>query len=160
MTTPVPPIPPDHAGATPYLTIPAAGDALEFYTRAFGACVAERLAMPDGRIGHAEVTIGAARIMLADEFPEMGFRGPRALGGTPVSIHVYVEDVDALTRRALAAGAELERPVTDEFYGDRVARLVDPFGHRWLFATRKENVSSEEMHRRAAVLFGGAPEVS
>jgi PhnB protein len=155
MAKPVKAIPDDFPGATPYLSINGAAGAIDFYKRAFGATEIMRLAMPDGRLGHADIKIGHATIMLADEFPEMGFRGPRSLGGTPVAIHIYVEDVDALTERAAAAGATLEGPVKDEFYGDRAARLNDPYGHRWMFATRKEDVSPEEVQRRAAALFGG-----
>lgn len=155
MAKPVKAIPDDFPGATPYLSIKGAASAIDFYTKAFGATEIMRLGMPDGRIGHADLRIGAATIMLADEFPEMGFHGPQSLGGTPVAIHLYVEDVDALAKQAIAAGAKLESPVKDEFYGDRVARLNDPYGHRWMFATRKEDVSPEEMRRRAAALFGG-----
>lgn len=154
MTKPVKAIPDDFPGATPYLSISGAASAIEFYAKAFGATEIMRLAMPDGRIGHADLKIGGATIMLADEFPEMGFRGPQSLGGTPVTIHLYVEDVDALAQRAVAAGATLESAVKDEFYGDRVARLKDPYGHRWMFATRQEDVSPDEMRRRAAALFG------
>jgi PhnB protein len=158
MTKPVKAIPDDFPGATPYLSINGAASAIEFYKQAFGATEIMRLAMPDGRIGHADLRIGAATIMLADEFPEMGFRGPQSLGGTPVAIHLYVEDVDALVKQAVAAGAKLESPAKDEFYGDRAARLNDPYGHRWMFARRQEDLSPEEMRRRAAVLFGGAEE--
>jgi PhnB protein len=143
------PIPDDYRGATPYLSIRGAAKALEFYQHAFGASESMRMMQPDGRVGHAEIRIGGAAIMMADEFPEMGFSGPQSLGGTPVMLHLYVEDVDALATRAVAAGAKLEEPVKDEFYGDRVARIVDPFGHRWMFATHKEDVSPEEMKRRA-----------
>jgi PhnB protein len=148
---------PDHYPVVmPYLCIKDAAQALEFYKRAFGATERMRLMQPDGRVGHAEIKIGGAVIMMADEFPEMGFRGPQSLGGTPVSIHVYVEDVDALIERAVAAGAKLEAPAKNEFYGDRSCRLFDPFGHRWMFATHIEDVSPEEMQRRAAALFAGA----
>lgn len=156
MANPVKSIPDEFPGATPYLSVKGAAGAIDFYKQAFGATEIMRLPMPDGRVGHADLKVGAATIMLADEFPEMGFRGPQSLGGTPVAIHLYVEDVDAFVKTALAAGAKLESPVKDEFYGDRVARLIDPYGHRWMFATRREDVSPEEMQRRAAALFGGA----
>jgi PhnB protein len=149
-------IPDPSRAVMPYLCIKDAARALEFYKQAFGATETTRLMMPDGRVGHAEMKIGEAVIMMADEFPEMGFRGPQALGGTPVTIHVYVADVDALIAQAVAAGAELEAPVKDEFYGDRSGRLFDPFGHRWMFATHQEDVSPEELQRRAAALFGAA----
>src|SRR5262249_4597867 len=138
-------IPDQYRGATPYLSIRGAAKALDFYKRAFGATEVMRLAQPDGRIGHAEVKIGDALIMLADEFPEMGFKSPQALGGSPVTIHFYVNDVDAVFKQALAAGAEARRPVADQFYGDRSGQLVDPFGHMWSIATHKEDVSPEEM---------------
>lgn len=114
-----------------------------------------RLAGPDGRIGHAELKIGRANIMLADEHPEIGFRSPTALGGSPVAIHIYVEDVDALAARAQSAGIKVMRPVADQFYGDRAGQFEDPFGHIWHFATRKEDVSNEEMQRRSAAMSKG-----
>ena len=143
-------IPEGSESATPYLSIKGAADAIEFYKKAFGATEIMRVAGPDGRIGHAELKIGKAKFMLADEYPEMGFLSPRTLGGSPVTIHVYVEDVDALAGRAEAAGAKVRRPVADQFYGDRAGQLEDPFGHVWHFATHKEDVSSEEMQKRAA----------
>ncbi len=146
----VKPIPDAYPGATPYLICRGAAQAIDFYRRAFGAVERFRLEMPDGRIGHAEITIGKAVIMLADEFPEMGARSPQTIGGSPVSVLVYVEDVDAFTRRAEAAGAKVLRPVTDQFYGDRSVHLEDPFGHRWGFATHIEDVSPDEVKRRAA----------
>jgi len=154
MTSEVRPIPSGWEHATPYLCVRDARRALEFYAKAFRATETLRLEQPDGRIGHAEIRIGAAQIMLADEFPEMDVRSPQSLGGSPVTIHLYVEDVDAFAARAVAAGASLLRPVEDQFYGDRVARLVDPSGHVWMIATRKEDVSPEEMKRRAAALYG------
>jgi PhnB protein len=152
---PTNPIPNTHHQATPYLSIRDAARALDFYRDAFGATERSRLMQPDGRVGHAEIMIGEAQIMLADEFPEMGFKGPLAFGGTPVTMHLYVADVDAFTARAVAAGATLERPVADQFYGDRSGTIVDPFGHRWMIATHKEDVSEEEMQRRASKMFGG-----
>jgi PhnB protein len=148
----VKPIPDGYEGAIPYLSCRGAARALDFYKQAFGATELSRVAQPDGRVGHAEIKIGRAVIMLADEFPEMNFVGPQALGGSPVGIHVYVEDVDALVRRAVAAGAKLTRPVADQFYGDRSATLEDPFGHRWFFATHIEDVAPEELRRRHAAM--------
>ena len=108
------------------------------------------MAQPDGRIGHAEIRIGDSPIMLADEFPEMGHRSPQSLGGSPVSILLYVEDVDALFNQAVSAGAKVQKPVQDQFYGDRIGGVTDPFGHVWYIATHKEEVSPEEMRKRAA----------
>jgi PhnB protein len=131
----------------PYLLTREAAKAIDFYRRAFGA--EEQFRLDDGaRIGHAELLIGRARFMLADEYPEQSCVGPATLGGTSVSMMVYVADVDAFAARAVAAGATLERPIKDEFYGARVAWLKDPFGHRWSFASRSEDVSPEEMKRR------------
>jgi PhnB protein len=144
----VQPIPDDYRGATPYLIVQGAAAAIDFYKRAFGATETMRMAGPDGRIGHAEVRIGAAPIMLADESPEMGARAPQSFGGSPVSLLVYVEDVDVLVERAVAAGATVRIPLENKFYGDRSATLTDPFGHTWTFATHKEDVSVKEMHRR------------
>lgn len=144
----VKPIPDGYHGATPYLCCKDAAGAIAFYKKAFGATELMRLADPTGRIGHAEVKIGEAVIMLSDEHPEMGVRSPQSLGGSPVGIHLYVEDVDALSKQAVAAGAKLVRPVADQFYGDRTSTLEDPFGHRWFIATHKEDVSAEETGRR------------
>ncbi len=150
------PIPDGYHTATPYLVVQNAASAIEFYKKAFGAEELMRLASPDGKIGHAEIKIGDSPIMLADEFPEMGYRGPQALGGSPVSIMLYVEDVDARFNQAIAAGAKVKRPVKDEFYGDRAGNLEDPFGHVWTIATHKEDVSPEEIERRfAAVMAKG-----
>lgn len=148
-------IPADESHATPYLIVRDGAEAIEFYVRAFGAREQLRLDMPDGRVGHAQLVVGAAKFMLAEEFPELGYVGPATLGGTTVGIQIYVEDVDALAGRAIAAGATLKRPIKDEFYGDRVAQLEDPFGHRWNFCTRIEEVSLDEMKRRMAALSGG-----
>jgi PhnB protein len=135
---------------TPYLAIRDAAGAIEFYCNAFDAVEMMRLADPSGKIGHAEIEIGGARIMLADEHPEMDVHGPEAFGGSPVSVHVYLLDVDAVFERAVAAGAKPVRPPADQFYGDRAATLIDPFGHRWHLATRVEEVSAEEMEKRYA----------
>ena len=144
------PIPEGYHTATPYLIIQGAAKAIEFYKSAFGATEVLRFAQPDGRIGHAEIKIGDSHIMLADEFPEMGARSPKSLGGSPVSILLYVEDVDALAKQAVAAGAKVTRPVKDQFYGDRSGGFEDPFGHQWHIATHVEDVAPEEMHKRAA----------
>ena len=140
------------ASATPYLCCKGAVAALDFYRKAFGADERMRIAGKDGSIAHADIAIEAASIMLSDESPEMGVFSPQTLGGSAVTIHLYVRDVDAFTERAVAAGAALLRPVADQPYGDRSGSLRDPFGHRWMIATRKEEVSKEEMERR----FGGA----
>jgi PhnB protein len=154
MTTKVEPIPDGYRAATPYLCCKDAASAIEFYKKGLGATELMRMAQPDGRIGHAEVRIGDAPIMLADEFPEMDVRSPESLGGSPVTIHLYVEDVDAVAKQAVAAGAKLKRPVEDQFYGDRSCTLVDPSGHVWMISTHKEDVSPEEMKKRAEALFG------
>jgi len=147
------PIPDGYQGATPYLCCRDASRAIEFYKKAFGAEELMRLAEPSGKIGHAEIKIGAAVIMLADEYPEHDVRSPQIFGGSPVSIHLYVEDVDAIVSRAAAAGATVQRPPADQFYGDRSATLSDPFGHRWMFATHKEDVTPEEMGKRYAAMM-------
>jgi len=154
MSNNVKPIPDGYRGATPYLCCKDAVRAIEFYVEAFGATELMRMAQPDGRIGHAEIRIGEAPIMLADEFPEIGVRSPQAIGGSPVTIHLYVEDVDAIATRAVARGATLVRPVEDQFYGDRNCKLEDPFGHFWMISTHKEDVAPEEMKKRAAKLYG------
>ena len=140
---------------TPYLSVRNAAKAIEFYRRAFGAVETMRLEDPSGRVSHAELELDGAKWMLADEHPEMAFVGPEALGGTTVTLSIYVEDVDALAARAIAAGAKSLKPITDEFYGERVAQLADPFGHRWSFQSRLEEISTEEMQRRYAKLIGG-----
>jgi len=144
----VKPIPEGYHTVTPHLYVNGGGEALEFYKKGFGAEEISRLPMPDGRLGHAEFRIGDSVIMLADEFPEMNVRGPKALGGASVSMALYVEDVDAFVQRAVAAGAKLTRPVQNQFYGDRTGTIEDPFGHVWHVATHVEDVSEEEMRRR------------
>lgn len=151
---PVNPIPDGYHSLTPYLIIDGAAAALDFYREAFGAVELFRLPGPDGRLGHAEIQLGNSRVMLADEFPEMDARGPRTLGGSPVGLCLYVPDVDAVFARALAAGATVQRPLADQFYGDRSATVVDPFGHKWTIATHIEDVSPEEMERRAQAAAG------
>ncbi|MGH7898967.1 MAG: VOC family protein [Candidatus Binatia bacterium] len=155
MTTKVKPIPDGYQGATPYLCCKGAARAIEFYKQGLGATEVMRMAQPDGRVGHAEMRMGEALIMLADEFPEMGFKSPETLGGSPVTIHLYVEDVDAVAKRAVAAGGKLVRPVEDQFYGDRSCTLQDPVGHVWNLSTHKEDVPPEELKRRAEALYGG-----
>ena len=148
------PIPDEYRGATPYLCIRDAAKAIDFYQRAFGAVERMRFAAPDGRIGHAELCIGEALFMLADEFPDMDFKSPTSFGGTSVNLHIYVADVDAFVARASAVGGSITRAPSDQFYGDRNAMFTDPFGHRWSFASRIEIVSAEEMQQRAAKLSG------
>ncbi len=149
------PIPKGYHTATPYLIIKGAAKAIEFYKKAFGAAEMTRMTQPDGRVGHAEIKIGDSLIMLADEFAEMGARSPQSLGGSPVSILLYVQNVDALTSQAITAGAKVVRPVKDQFYGDRSGSLEDPFGHQWHIATHVENVPPEEMKKRAAAAGRG-----
>ena len=143
-------IPDGYHTATPYLIVKDAARAIEFYKQAFGATELFRLADPNGKVGHAEIKIGDSPIMLADEFPEMGAVSPQTLGGTPVSILLYVDDVDAFAAQAIAAGAKVLRPVQDQFYGDRSGTFADPFGHKWGFATHKEDVAAEEIQKRFA----------
>jgi len=144
----VKPIPDGHHTVTPYLIFKDASKAIDFCKQAFGAVEMVRMPKPDGRIGHAELRIGDSMIMLADEAPEMGARGPQSFGGTPVLMHLYVEDVDAVVANALAAGATLLRPVEDQFYGDRSGGVTDPFGHVWYVATHKEDLSHEQLQER------------
>jgi len=145
----VKPIPDGYHTATPYLIIRGAADAIEFYKKAFGASELMRMPAPGGTIGHAEIKIGDSPIMLADEHPEMGYKGPQSLGGSPVSLMIYVDDVDTVFDRAVAAGASVKEAVSDKFYGDRIGTLTDPFGHVWHVATHKEDISMEEMGKRA-----------
>jgi PhnB protein len=145
----VKPIPDGYHSVTPYLIVKGASAALDFYTRAFGAQVLFRMDQPDGRVGHAEFQIGDSRIMMADEFPEMGAKAPSTLGGSPVSLLIYTEDVDALFARAVAAGAKVTRPLENKFYGDRMGSLDDPFGHQWHLGTHVEDVDPAELERRA-----------
>jgi PhnB protein len=150
----VKPIPEGYHSITPYLLVKGAAAALEFYGKAFGAKELFRFPMPGGQIGHAEMMIGDSHIMLADEPTDpahqgMGMKGPASLGGTAVSIMLYVEDVDSVAKQAVAAGARELRPVVDQFYGDRTGTFMDPFGHIWTIGTHKEDVSFEEMQRRA-----------
>ena len=145
----VKPIPEGYRSVTPYLVIKGASAAIDYYKQVFGAKERMRMDAPGGMVGHAELEIGDSVVMLADEFPEQGFKGPRSLGGSPVSILLYVEKVDDVFKRAVAAGARELKPVADQFYGDRMGTLEDPFGHVWSVATHVEDVPPEEMARRA-----------
>jgi PhnB protein len=144
------PVPKGYRTVTPYIIINGAARALEFYARAFGAVERLRMPGPNGTVGHAEIAIGNSRVMLADEFPAMGAKGPGAYGGSPVMLHLYVDDADAWTDRAVKAGAKLTRQVEDQFYGDRMGAVEDPFGYTWFLSTHVEDISAEEMQRRAA----------
>jgi len=146
---PVQPIPPGFHSVTPYLIVRGAARALDFYTSVFGATEIDRMPTPDGKIAHAEIRIGDSPVMLADEFPEMGALSPESIGGSPITLHVYVEHVDAVFDKAIGGGARVDRPVKDQFYGDRAGSFVDPFGHKWNVATHVEDVSPEEMEKRA-----------
>ncbi|MEP6717944.1 MAG: VOC family protein [bacterium] len=151
MSTPqkkVNPIPAEYAGVTPYLSVKGAADAIEFYKKGFGAIEMMRLPNQDGTLGHAEIKIGDALIMLADEYPDYGNLSPKTLGGSAVRLHMYVEDVDTFFERAVAAGAKVLIPIAVQFYGDRSGRLEDPFGHVWLISTHVEDLTPEECDRR------------
>lgn len=155
MSPSVKPIPDGYPRVTPYLCVDGGGAAIAFYQQVFGAEERVRMADPSGRIGHAELAVGDSMVMLADEHPEMGVVGPKTVGGTPVMIAVYVEDVDATFNRAVESGATVLRPVEDQFYGDRSGQFEDPFGHRWSVSTHIEDVSPEEMKQRAAAAGAG-----
>jgi PhnB protein len=148
------PIPDGYPRLTPYLIVDDGAAAVDFYTSILGATERMRMAGPDGKIGHTELELGDSLIMLADEHPDIGAIGPRSVGGTPVSMHVYVEDADDVFERAIAAGATAERPVETQFYGDRLGSFEDPFGHKWNVATHVEDVSPEEMEKRASEAMG------
>ena len=143
-------IPAGYSAVTPYLSIRGAAQAIEFYKKAFGAKEIMRMPGPDGKLGHAEIRIGDSRVMLSDEYEAMAFLSPQSRGGTTVHIHLYVKDVDATVERAIAAGAKINRPIKDQFYGDRTGSIEDPFGHMWHVATHKEDLSKAEMARRSA----------
>ncbi len=149
------PIPADYPRVSPYLCLDGAEAAIAFYRDVFGAVERLRMAGPDGRIGHAELEIGSSIIMLADEYPDMGYLGPKSVGGTPVTIQIYVDDVDAVFARATAGGATETRAVENQFYGDRSGQFLDPFGHRWNVASHVEDVSPDDMASRAAELAAG-----
>ena len=146
---PVSPIPEGYHSVTPYLILKNAAAAIEFYKKAFGAVELFRMEAPGGKIGHAEIKIGDSPVMLADEYPDMGFRGPESLGGTSVNLMIYVDDVDKIYPEAIAAGGKEMRPLRNQFYGDRSGTLTDPFGHVWTISTHVEDVSEEELAKRA-----------
>ena len=150
----VKPIPDGYPRVTPYLCVDGAAAAIDFMVEVFDATERMRMPMPDGKVGHAEVAIGDGLIMVSDEYPEMDVLGPKAVGGTAVTISVYVEDSDATFDKAIAAGATVVQPVDTHFYGDRSGQFIDPFGHKWNVSTNVENVSPEEMDRRRDEFFG------
>jgi PhnB protein len=149
MPSKVKPIPDGYHSVTPYLCLSDAAAAIDFYKRAFGARVAVRMDGPNGKIGHAELQIGDSRIMLADEMPGGSARSPQSLGGTSMGVFLYVEDVDSVFKQALEAGAKVQMPLADMFWGDRFGTVTDPFGHSWSMATHKEDVAPEEMAKRS-----------
>ncbi|MFG2330866.1 VOC family protein [Streptomyces sp. NPDC048604] len=151
----VQPVPAEYPRITPYLCVDGAAAAIDFYVSVLGAEERSRMPAPGGKIGHAEIQLGNSIVMLADEYPDMNFRSPKAIGGTPMTLHVYVEDVDAVFAKALAQGAKELSAVKDEFYGDRAGQFEDPFGHRWSVASHIEDVSAEEMEKRAAKAMEG-----
>jgi PhnB protein len=152
----VQPIPEGYPRVTPYLICDGASEAIEFYSSVLGAKERMRMGAPGGRVGHAELDIGESVVMLADENPDMGIVGPKTTGGTPVSLHVYVEDVDSVFKRALDAGATERQALEDKFYGDRAGSFEDPFGHVWNVASHVEDVPPDEMEKRAAEVMGGS----
>jgi PhnB protein len=150
----VKPIPDDYPQVIAYLVVDGAAGAIDFYRKVLGATERMRMAGPDGRVGHAELEIGSSLIMLADEYPDVDAFGPNKYGGSPVSIMVYVEDVDDVFKRAVENGAKARQEPEDKFYGDRSGTFDDPFGHRWTVSSHVEDVSAEEMERRAAQMSG------
>jgi PhnB protein len=148
-------IPDGYSSVIPYLIVADAAGAIAFYQSVFGARLRMKLDGPSGKIGHSELEIGGSVIMLADEHPSMGALAPPTVGGSPVGIHLYLDDVDAVAAKAVAAGATLKRPVETQFYGDRLGTIVDPFGHIWHISTHVEDVSPEEIGRRAAAMAKG-----
>ena len=154
----VKPIPEGYHSVTPYLIVRGGAAAIDFYSKAFGAVELFRFPAPDGKVGHAEIKIGDSPIMLADEYPDMGYHSPLSIGGSAVSLMIYVEDVDSVFNRAVEAGATVKEALQDKFYGDRNGTVVDPFGHIWHIATHKEDVSPDEMERRAKAAGHGGGE--
>ncbi len=146
----VKPIPDGYPQVTPYLIVDGAAAAIDFYAKVFGATERMRMGGPDGKVGHAEIELGGEVIMLADEHPDIGARGPKSVGGTPVTISLYVEDVDGVFKAATEAGATAKGEVEDKFYGDRTGQFEDPFGHSWSVATHVEDVPPDEMEKRMA----------
>lgn len=157
MTTKVKPVPNGYHSVTPYMVVRNAADAIEFYKKAFGARERMRLEGPGGGVMHAEIEIGDSAIMLGEEHDDSCARGPETLGGTPVSIYLYVDDVDTVFARAADLGATVLRPVKDQFYGDRTGAVTDPFGHIWHVSTHIEDVSAEEIQKRTAAMFESQP---
>ena len=155
MSPSVKPIPDGYPQISPYLVLDDAARAIDFYTQVLGGTERMRMPGPDGKIGHAEIQIGDGVVMLADAHPDMGYLGPKQIGGTPVTIGVYVEDVDSTFAAALKAGAKELRAVENQFYGDRSGQFEDPFGHRWSVSTHVEDVPPEEMAKRAAAMAQG-----
>ena len=153
MTHQVKPVPEGFHTVTPHLVIKGAVEAIEFYKKAFGAEEISKMPGPDGRLMHAAVKIGDSIVFLVDEAPQWGSRGPQSLGGTPVGIHLYVEDVDAVFQRAVAAGATVKMPLEDMFWGDRYGVVTDPFGHNWSLASRRENLTSDQIAKNAQAFF-------
>jgi uncharacterized glyoxalase superfamily protein PhnB len=151
------PVPPGFHTVTPHLVIRGATEAIEFYKKAFGAEVKGVMPGPGGKVMHGEIRIGDSTIMLNDEFPEMGAKAPTTLGGSPVNLHIYVPDCDALWNRAVAAGAKVTMPLADMFWGDRYGTLTDPFGHKWSIATHKEDLTPEEIGKRGAEAMKNMP---
>ena len=149
MASTVKAIPDGYHSITPYITVEGGATAIEFYKKVFDAVERLRMDGPDGKIGHTELLIGDSVLMMSDEYPEMNARGPKTIGGSPVSLALYVTDVDAVVKKAVAAGATLERPVENRFYGDRTGTIKDPFGHTWHVGTHVEDVSPEELQKRA-----------
>jgi len=158
MTNQAKPIPGGFHTLTPHLVVKGASQAIDFYKKAFGAQEISRSPGPDGKtIMHADLKIGDSHLFLVDEFPQMGCRGPESIGATPVTLHMYVEDVDAAFGKAVAAGAQVRMPLADMFWGDRYGMLTDPFGHCWSLATHKEDLTPEEIRKRAQGACGGTP---
>ncbi|WP_343586326.1 VOC family protein [Herbaspirillum sp.] len=151
----VKPIPEGMHTVTPHLVCAGAADAIEFYKKAFGAVERGRLPGPDGRLMHAQISIGDSYLMLVDEMPECQSVGPKALGGSPISIHLYVEDADAVFAQAVAAGAEVVMPLADMFWGDRYGLVTDPFGHKWSIATHMRDLTSDEIREGASAMMAG-----
>ena len=150
MSSPVKPVPDGYHSVTPYLIIDGANAAIEYYTKVFGATEVLRMPASDGRIMHAEIQIGTSRVMLADEHPAIGAYAPAHFNGTPVHLMLYIEDVDTVFAKAVDAGAKVERPLADQFYGDRTGGIIDPYGHHWYLATHIKDVSMEEMQTAGA----------
>lgn len=147
--------PTGYSTLTPYLIVEQGKEAIEFYKKVFGASEEVRMERPDNKIGHAELKIGDSKFMLADECPERATHSAKTIGNSPIGLHLYVEDVDAITNKAVSHGAKLVQKVEDQFYGDRTGTIEDPFGHIWHIATHVEEVTEEEMEKRVKKIFGG-----